>query len=251
MNFTVLTIFPEMIEAFAGIGMLRRAIEKDLVSCSSVNIRDFAEGKHRVTDDRPYGGGAGMVMKPEPIARAIRSVKVLYPSSKTILLSPQGASFSQKYARGLSKYDSLILVCGRYEGVDERVCHDLIDEEISIGDFIMTGGELAAMVIIDTVIRLVPGVLGSTLSAQNDTFETYLLEYPQYTRPVIFEGLHVPEILLSGDHARIEQYRIEASLKRTFLKRPDLLKEKQLDKPEIDILKKWCSELEAIIHDQS
>lgn len=251
MTFTVLTIFPEMIDAFSGIGMLRRAIEKGLVSCSSVNIRDFAEGKHKVTDDRPYGGGAGMVMKPEPIASAIRSAKATHPSAKTILLSPQGSPFSQHHARQLSTCEGLILVCGRYEGVDERICCDLIDDEISIGDFVLTGGELAAMVIIDTVIRLIPGVLGSTLSASNDSFEKQLLEYPQYTRPPSFEGQAVPEILLSGDHARIERWRLEASLKRTFLKRPELFKEKKLVGPEIDILKKWRIELEAIIQTQS
>lgn len=251
MTFTVLTIFPEMIDAFMGIGMLRRALEKGLVSCSSVNIRDFAEGKHRITDDRPYGGGCGMVMKPEPISKAIQSVKQTAPSSKTILLSPQGLPFTQNHARYLATCEGLILVCGRYEGVDERICHDLIDEEISIGDFIMTGGELAAMSIIDTVIRLIPGVLGSADSANEDSFEKQLLEYPQFTRPYSFEGQEVPSILLSGDHARIERWRLEESLKRTFLKRPELFNEKKLTALEIDILKKWCLELETLIKTES
>ncbi|MBU0991670.1 MAG: tRNA (guanosine(37)-N1)-methyltransferase TrmD [Proteobacteria bacterium] len=251
MTFTVLTIFPELIDSFLDTGMIRKALEKELISCSSVNIRDFAEGKHKVTDDRPYGGGCGMVMKPEPLAKAIRSAKEASSSSKTILLTPQGTPFNQKRAHHLSTYDGLILVCGRYEGVDERICHELVDEEISIGDFVLTGGELAAMVIIDAVVRLIPGVLGGALSASQDSFEDQLLEYPHYTRPYSFEGQDVPEVLISGDHARIDRWRLEASLKRTFLRRPELLSEKKMTRPEIDILKKWCIEIGKIIQAQS
>ena len=247
MDFTVLTIFPEMVESFFDNGIIRRAIDKTLISCNSVNIRDFAEGKHKVTDDRPYGGGCGMVMKPEPIANAIRSVKRHNPDSRTVLLTPQGNPFHQETAHKLLNYEGLILVCGRYEGVDDRICADLVDEEISIGDYVLTGGELPAMVVVDAVARLIPGVLGGEDSARYDSFEDTLLEYPHYTRPFSFEGTDVPEVLVSGNHSRIEQWRLEESLKRTLLRRPDLLRKKKLTSREIDILKKWCSEIEEII----
>ena len=251
MKFVVLTIFPDMFNPFWEHGIVKRAIDRNKISASTVNIRDFAKGRHRVTDDRPYGGGSGMVMKPEPLSAAIRSAKKAALSSKTILLTPQGRRLDQDMACRLASLQGLILVCGRYEGVDERVCQDLIDYEISIGDYVLTGGELAAMVIIDAVARLIPGVLGGADSAEKDSFSDSLLEYAHYTRPQTCEGAQVPEVLLSGHHKEIEKWRLESSLIRTFLKRPDLLKNKSLERQEIEILKKWCLDIEKIIHAQS
>lgn len=251
MKFTVLTIFPDMFNPFWEHGIVKRAIDQNKISPAIVNIRDFAKGRHRVTDDRPYGGGCGMVMKPEPLAAAIRSAKRTTIGSPTILLTPQGRRFDQHMARGLASFEGLILVCGRYEGVDERICQDLIDYEISIGDYVLTGGELAAMVIIDAVTRLIPGVLGGADSAEKDSFSGSLLEHAHYTRPRTFEGTEVPEVLLSGNHREIEKWRLESSLIRTFLKREDLLKSRPLDGREIEILKKWCRNIEKIIQAQS
>lgn len=247
MDLLVLTIFPEMFQPFWDHGIIRRAIERKKISASSINIRDFAEGRHKVTDDRPYGGGCGMVMKPEPLAAAISAAKKKSPSSKTILLTPQGRVFDRHVARELTSHDGLILVCGRYEGVDERICVDYVDDEISIGDYVMTGGELAAMVVMDTVIRLIPGILGGEESAEKDSFEDGLLEHAHYTRPQVFEEEEVPETLLSGNHGAIEEWRLETSLIRTFLKRPDLLRKRQLGIQEKEILKKWCQDIESII----
>jgi tRNA (guanine37-N1)-methyltransferase len=192
-----------------------------------------------------------MVMKPEPLAAAIRAATKKAPLSKKILLTPQGRRFDASVAHELSSSDGLILICGRYEGVDERICHDFIDDEISIGDYVLTGGELAAMVIIDAVTRLIPGILGGKESAEKDSFSDSALKYAQYTRPRSFEGHDIPEILLSGDHKKIENWRLETSLVRTFLKRPDLLENRALSKLEIEILKKWCVDIEKIIHNQS
>jgi len=218
MNFIALTIFPEMFSLLSDHGIIRKAIKekKILVSAkekkilvSAINIRDFAQDKHHVTDDKPYGGGCGMVMKPEPLAGAIRAAKKEVPSAKTILLTPVGRVFDHKLANEFKSYNGLILVCGRYEGVDERICHDLIDYEVSLGDYVLTGGELA---------------------------------------PQNFEGEAVPEVLLSGHHKEIEKWRIETSLIRTFLKRKDLLQKKPLNNQEIEILKKWCQDIEKIIN---
>ncbi len=247
MQFVVLTIFPEMFDLFWGQGIIRRAIDQKKIIASALNIRDYAEDKHHVTDDRPYGGGSGMVMKPEPLAGAIRAAGLRVPSAKTILLTPQGRVFDQKLANELAAFEGLILVCGRYEGIDERVCQDLIDYEISIGDYVLTGGELAAMVIIDAVARLITGVLGAEDSAAKDSFSNGLLEHAHYTRPPAFEGEEVPEILLSGHHEEIENWRRESALIRTFLKRPDLLQNRHLSKKEIEILDKWYRRLEEII----
>lgn len=246
MNFVVLTIFPEMFNPFWEFGIIRRALLRKKISALTLNIRDFAKGKHRITDDRPYGGGCGMVMKPEPLAGAIRAAKKKVPESKTILLTPQGRTFNQNVARELASFDGLILISGRYEGVDERICHDYIDYEISIGDYVLTGGELAAMVVIDAVARLIPGVLGSSDSAEKDSFSCGLIEHAQFTRPRTFEGEDVPEVLVSGNHGEIEKWRLETSLIRTFLKRQDLLKNRSLSSQEIEILKKWCRDIEKI-----
>lgn len=251
MNFVALTIFPEMFNPFREHGIIRRAIEQNKIRVSALDIRNFAQGKHRVTDDRPYGGGCGMVMKPEPLAAAIRAASKNAPSSKKILLTPQGRRFDSNVAQELTLSDGLILICGRYEGIDERICLDFIDDEISIGDYVLTGGELAAMVVIDAVTRLIPGILGGKESAEKDSFSDSVLKYAQYTRPRSFEGHDVPEILLSGDHKNIENWRLETSLIRTFLKRPDLLENRALSKQEIEILKKWCVDIEKIIHNQS
>jgi tRNA (guanine37-N1)-methyltransferase len=245
--FTVLTIFPEMFDPFWAHGIIRKAIEDQRIFASAMNIRDCAEDRHQVTDDRPYGGGSGMVMKPGPLAVAIRAAIRTAPEAKTVLLTPQGRVFDQSMARELSSFDGLVLVCGRYEGVDERVCHDLIDFEISTGDYVLTGGELAAMIIIDAVTRLIPGVLGGEQAAEKDSFANGLLEHAHYTRPRIFEGDEVPEVLLSGHHQEIEKWRLESSLMRTLLKRPDLLQRKDLDQQEIEILKMWYHQIEKIL----
>ena len=247
MKFVVLTIFPEMFDPFWDHGIIRRAIDQKKIFASTLNIRDCAADKHHVTDDRPYGGGSGMVMKPEPLAGAIRAANRKVPSAKTILLTPQGRVFNQKVAAELASFDELVLVCGRYEGVDERISHALIDYEISLGDFVLTGGELAAMVIIDAVTRLIPGTLGGEDAAANDSFSNGLLEHAHYTRPQSFEGNKVPEVLLSGHHQEIENWRLESSLMRTLLKRADLLQEKSLGKKEIEILKKWSRSIEDIL----
>jgi tRNA (guanine37-N1)-methyltransferase len=247
MKFAVLTIFPEMFDPFWGHGIIRRAIDQKKISASTLNIRDFAEDKHQVTDDRPYGGGSGMLMKPEPLAGAIRSARRKIPSAKTILLSPQGRVFSQRVANELAAVGGLILVCGRYEGVDERISNTFIDDEISIGDYVLTGGELAAMVIIDAVTRQIPGTLGGEDAAAKDSFADGLLEHAHYTRPQGFEGQPVPEVLLSGHHEEIENWRLESAVMRTLFKRPDLLKNKSLSKQEFDILNTWYRRIEEIL----
>jgi tRNA (guanine37-N1)-methyltransferase len=247
MNFVVLTIFPEMFEPFWAHGIIRRAIEHKKIFASTVNIRDYAQDRHQVTDDRPYGGGSGMVMKPEPLAGAIRAATRKIPAAATVLLTPQGRPFHQNMAKELASFDGLVLICGRYEGVDERICHDLIDYEISSGDYVLTGGELAAMIIVDAVTRLIPGALGGEDAAENDSFSNGLLEHAHYTRPRIFEGREVPEVLLSGHHQEIERWRLESSLMRTLLKRSDLLQQKNLNRQEIEILEKWRDEIEKIL----
>ena len=248
MEFVVLTIFPEMFDPFWDHGIIRRAIDQKKIFASALNIRDYAADKHHVTDDKPYGGGSGMVMKPEPLAGAIRAANRKVPSAKTILLTPQGRVFNQKTAHKLASFAGLVLVCGRYEGVDERVSHELIDYEISVGDFVLTGGELAAMVIIDAVTRLIPGTLGGEDAAEKDSFSNGLLEHAHYTRPQTFEGNPVPEVLLSGHHQEIENWRLESSLLRTLAKRADLLKNISLRQQELDILKKWSQDIQNIIN---
>jgi tRNA (guanine37-N1)-methyltransferase len=223
MRIDILTLFPNMFSSPLRESILGRAVEKGLIQIQTINIRDFTQDKHRVVDDAPYGGGQGMVMKVEPIARTIESVKSQNPSARTIYLTPQGKPFHQALARRLSTQSHLILLCGRYEGVDERARELFVDEEISIGDYVLTGGELAAMVLVDAVSRLIPGVLGSDRSAEEDSFFNSLLEYPQYTRPVDFRGSRVPEVLLSGNHSSISQWRRREAIRRTSLRRPDLL----------------------------
>ena len=251
MDFFVLTIFPDLLASFCEHGIIKRAIDREIVSITGINIRDFADGKHRVTDDRPYGGGCGMVMKPEPLVSAIRAAESAAPAAKKVLLSPQGKVFDQQTARELSRSSGLIFVCGRYEGIDDRVYQNNIDLEISIGDYVLTGGELAAMIIIDAITRLIPGALGGEDSADKDSFSNGLLEHGHYTRPPEFEGDEIPEVLQSGNHGRIEQWRRESSLIRTLLKRKDLLENRPLGRQEIEILKKWCADIESIIRAQA
>ena len=219
MYIDVLTVFPEMVPLVAGWGVLSRAIASGRLRLRAVNIRDFTMDQRRTTDDAPYGGGAGMVMKPEPVVKAIEYARG-ERNGHVILMTPQGCPFTQVRARELSQASHLILVCGRYEGIDERI-RAFVDEEISIGDYILTGGELPAFVVIDAVVRLIPGVLGNEASTGEESFSEGLLEYPQYTRPQVFRGMPVPEILLSGHHEKIRQWRREMSLKRTRERYPE------------------------------
>ncbi len=221
-SFHVITLFPEMFESPCSASILKRAREKGLIGIVLHNLREHCTDRHRVTDDLPYGGGAGMVMKPEPLTAAIESVKRIQPETRTLLMTPQGKRFEQNDAVRLSRSAALTLVCGRYEGIDERV-RAFVDEELSIGDYILTGGELAAMVVIDAVSRLVPGVLGDAASVENESFTFPMLEAPHYTRPRVFRGMEVPAVLLSGNHAEIERWRRHEALKRTRERRPDLL----------------------------
>jgi tRNA (guanine37-N1)-methyltransferase len=236
MKFDILTLFPNMFSSPFQESILGKAIQKGLIDLRIINIRDFALDKHQIVDDSPYGGGQGMVMKVEPIARAIEWARSEDPSSWTICLTPQGRPFNHEKARDLSSRSHLVLLCGRYEGVDERVKEMFIDEEVSIGDYVLTGGELAAMVIIDAVSRLLPGVLGSDQSAEDDTFTNALLEYPQYTRPFDFRGSSVPEILLSGNHAAVSLWRRKEALRRTAVRRPDLLAKAKLTREDEELL---------------
>jgi tRNA (guanine37-N1)-methyltransferase len=225
----ILTLFPEMFQGPLSTGIFQRAIDRKLVSISIHNIRDYTHDRHATVDDYPYGGGAGMVLKPGPVFEAVESIKSdisgvsdidLLP---VVLLTPQGRLFSQRIANELSKYEHLMLICGHYEGVDERVCEHLITDEISIGDYVLSGGELAAMVVVDAVVRLIPGVLGSPASLLEDSYVSGMLEYPQYTRPSVYRGWSVPEVLLSGNHAQIAKWRREQAILRTLKRRPELL----------------------------
>ena len=229
MKIDVLTIFPGMFDAVLGESIIKRAQQKRKVSIKIHNLRDYANDKRRTVDDRPFGGGPGMVLKVEPIYKAVKHIldkngTKKGKNSKVILVTPQGKRFNQQMAKRLSKFNRLLLICGHYEGVDERVKKLLVDYEISIGDYILTCGELPVMVLIDSIVRLIPGVLGDEQSKLTESFENNLLEYPQYTRPTTFCGLEVPKILLSGNHNRIKEWRMQQALTRTRKRRPDLLK---------------------------
>jgi tRNA (guanine37-N1)-methyltransferase len=227
MRIDILTLFPEMFQNVLGESILKIAREKELVSFHLHNIRDFSDDKHRCVDDKPYGGGAGMVMKPEPVFNAVEAVEILDDAASTkILLTPQGKTFNQEIAHDLSKKARLMIICGRYEGFDERIRSGIDALEISIGDYVLTGGEIPAMVVLDSVARLVPGVLGGDNSLQDESFVNRMLEYPQYTRPAEFRGMKVPEVLTSGHHSKIEEWKRENAILRTQERRPDLLKEK-------------------------
>lgn len=224
MRFDILTVFPEMFDSPCGCSLLKKARDRGLVDIRLHDIRRSAEDKHRMTDDAPYGGGGGMVMKVEPIDRALQSIGVPEQEVPIILMTPQGERFDQKIAEELSLFPQIVLICGHYEGVDERVRMHLINREISIGDYVLTGGELSAMVLVDAVSRLIPGVLGNSESAGADSFSMGFLEYPHYTRPAEYRGWKVPEVLLSGNHREIEAWRRRESLLRTLKRRPDLLR---------------------------
>ena len=247
MRFDIFTILPEIFPPYLESSMLLRARQRGLIDVHVHNIRDYTHDKHHTTDDTPYGGGGGMVMKPEPIFEAVESVlgfdsvQTSLPPVPVILLTPQGRVFNQRVAEELSRHERIALLCGRYEGVDERIREHLVTDEISVGDYVLTGGELPALVMIDAISRLIPGVLGDPDGAQDDSHSMGLLEYPHYTRPPEFRGWGVPEVLLSGDHGKIERWRREKALFRTFNKRPDMLEKAELkavDKKFLEDLKK-------------
>lgn len=237
-----MTLFPAMFDGVFTSSILGKAREKDLVELNTVNFRDYANNKHNTVDDYPYGGGGGMVLKPEPLFAAVEDVTSgLESKPRVILMCPQGEPFSQKKAEELAAERHLIFICGHYEGYDERIREHLVTDELSIGDYVLTGGELPAMVVIDSVVRLLPGVLGNETSAVTDSFSTGLLEYPHYTRPANFRGWEVPEVLISGHHGNIEEWRRKQSLERTWRKRPDLLEGVELTPKE----RRWLEEWEA------
>ena len=266
MQFEVFTLLPEVFPAYLESSILKRAAQRGLIDVHIHNIRDYTRDKHHTTDDTPYGGGGGMVMKPEPVFEAVESVLGLEPRSSgmnaplsppepvssslgapnipIILLTPQGRVFDQRIAEELSRHERIALLCGRYEGVDERIREHLVTDEISIGDYVLTGGELPAMILIDTVARLIPEVLGDPSGAQDDSHSMGLLEYPHYTKPSDFRGWKVPDILLSGDHGRVEKWRREQALTRTFNKRPDMLESAELTDKE----KKFIEDLKSDSH---
>jgi tRNA (guanine37-N1)-methyltransferase len=229
-RFDVLSVFPEMLHSPLDFSLLKKAREKGLIEVGLYDIREWAEDKHNMTDDAPYGGGCGMVMKVEPVERALKSLKRADVQPLVILMTPQGETFNQKIAVELAQQKHLILICGRYEGVDERIREHLTDREISIGDYILTGGELSALVVIDAVARLIPGVLGNAVSVQTESFSQGLLECPQYTRPAEYKGWRVPDVLVSGNHALIERWQRIEAIRRTWQRRPDLLEKSELTK---------------------
>ncbi len=234
-RFDILSLFPEMFDSPLNSSLLKKARERKIIEVNLIDIRTFAEDKHRMADDYPYGGGSGMVMKVEPVAKALDSLDLL-EGIPIILMTPQGEPFSQEIAGELSSHSRLAVICGHYEGVDERIREHLATREISIGDYILTGGELPAMVLIDAVARLIPGVLGNEESARGDSFSGGVLEYPQYTRPPEFRGWRIPDVLLSGHHAEIEKWRRRESLKRTMQRRPDILEKADLDEADRQLL---------------
>lgn len=242
MKIDVLTLFPEMFDGVFGASILGKAKEKGIVSLQAINFRHYANNKHNTVDDYPYGGGGGMVLKPEPVFAAVEDLQ-MEPNIKprVILMCPQGETFTQRKAEELSGESHLVLICGHYEGYDERIREYLVTDELSVGDYVLTGGEIPAMTVIDSVVRLLPGVLGNETSAVTDSYSTGLLEHPHYTRPPEFRGWNVPDILISGHHAKIEAWRREQSLLRTFSRRPDLLREAELTPKE----RKWLKGLSA------
>lgn len=244
MEFHILTTFPEMFVSPLQASIVKRARERGLLSVHVHHLRDYAAGRHRVTDDYPYGGGAGMIMKPEPIVAALQAVQQRFGPAYQILLSPQGRLMTQEVVKALARHERLLLVCGHYGGVDARV-RASVDEELSIGDYVLTGGELPAMVLIDAVSRMLPDVLGHRQSAEDDSLYHGLLQGPQYTRPAVFNGLGVPSILLSGNHAAIARWRRCQALYTTWQRRPDLLARASLSPEELAMLRKWQQEGEA------
>ena len=243
-RFDILTLFPDMIQQAVSHSVLGKAVEKGIISVEAVDIRDYANNKHNTVDDYPFGGGAGMVMQGQPIYDAYQSLMPRAKGARVVYMTPQGRPFTQRVAEELAQEESLVFLCGHYEGVDERLIEEIVTDEISLGDFVLTGGELAAISIIDAVSRLVPGVLGKEESFADESFSDGLLEYPQYTRPPVFMGREVPEVLLSGHHANVAKWRREQALLRTAKKRPDLLKTAELTKKDLQFLQEQGIEIE-------
>ncbi len=243
MRIHILTLFPHMFNGVLTDSMIGKAQEKNIVNINTVNFREYANNKHMTVDDTPYGGGGGMVLKPEPIFNAVDSLlgdKTIKP--RVILMCPQGERYTQGKAESLASEQELIFICGHYEGYDERIRQHLVTDEISIGDYVLTGGEIAAMAVIDSVVRLLPGVLGNEMSAVSDSFSTGLLEHPHYTRPATFREWSVPDVLVSGHHMNVDQWRHRESLRRTWQRRPDLLEERELSSKELQWLKEFPNE---------
>lgn len=247
MKISVLTLFPEMFAPVCGVSILKRALDKNLFGLEIINIRDYSEDKHKRVDDYPYGAGGGLLMQPMPIYGAYEAiVKKEGKKPYVIYMSPQGKTFDQKKAIKISKMDSVVILCGHYEGVDQRVLDEIVDEEISIGDFVLTGGELAAMAVIDASARMIPGVLDSEDTFSHESHYDGLLEYPQYTRPPVWHGMAVPDILVSGHHANIEKWRREQSIINTLRKRPEMLEKAPLDEKEREFVKKMLANEEKV-----
>jgi tRNA (guanine37-N1)-methyltransferase len=246
MRFDIITIFPEIFRGVFEFGIIRRARESGLIEINIHDLRDYTCDRHRQVDDRPFGGGAGMVMKPEPLFRAVEAIThgVAEGEANVIMLSPQGRLFDQRIARELSRLPRLVLICGRYEGVDERVIEHLITDEISIGDYVLSGGEIPAMVIVDAVTRLLPGALGCGESAERESFAYGWLDHPHYTRPAEYRGLKVPEVLLSGNHAQIEMWRRRKAIEKTLRRRPDLIRNRPLSDSERQLVEEVLKQIE-------
>ncbi len=246
MKIDVVTLFPEMFDGPLGHSIVSRAIDKGIVEVNRVNFRQFGKGKHQVVDDTPYGGGAGMLLKPEPLFDAMESIEERSPETKkrVILMDPAGKPFNQAMAEEFSEEEHLVFLCGHYEGYDERI-RSLVTDEVSLGDYVLTGGELAAMVMIDASVRLLPNVLGNAASAQTDSHSSGLLEHPHYTRPAEYKGMGVPDVLMSGNHAKIDEWRHKESLKRTYFRRPDMLETRDLTKQEQQWIKEFQLDQES------
>lgn len=244
MRFDIITIFPEIFDEVFDFGIVRRAVEAGLIEIQIHDLRNYTHDRHRQVDDRPFGGGAGMVMKPEPLFRAVEAVTKDVPEVNVALLSPQGRLFSQPVAEEYSRKQHLVLICGRYEGVDERVVEHLITDELSIGDYVLSGGEIPAMVVVDAVTRLIPGALGCEQSAERESFSRGLLDYPHYTRPAEYRELKAPEVLLSGNHAEIELWRRRKSIEKTLRRRPDLIRDRVLSDDERREIEEVLKEIE-------
>ncbi len=243
MRIHILTLFPNMFDGVLTDSMIGKAQEKNIVNIQTVNFREYANNKHMTVDDSPYGGGGGMVLKPEPIFNAVDSLQLDWTTRpRIILMCPQGKRYTQSMAESLAGEQELVFICGHYEGYDERIREFLVTDEISIGDYVLTGGEIAAMAVIDSVVRLLPGVLGNEMSAVSDSFSTGLLEHPHYTRPATFRDWSVPDVLVSGHHVNVEQWRRRESLRRTWQRRPDLLQQLELSKKELEWLKEFQDE---------
>ncbi len=244
MHFEVFSIFPQVFNPYIQTSIIQRAIDQHIIQIRIHNIRDWAKDKHHTTDDTPFGGGGGMVMKPEPIFAAVESVLATSPNCPVILMSPQGLKLTHGVAAQLSQHERLAIICGRYEGVDERVRRHLVSQEISIGDYVLSGGELPAMVLMEAITRLLPGALGDPMGAQNDSFASGLLEYPHYTRPAEFRGWQVPAILLSGNHIEISRWRRKQALYRTVKNRPDMINQIRLDKVDQQLMEEINKEID-------